>query len=150
MVADYTLLSDKVVQMNEQIDRICAHMKSLFIHHSADEYPVQLNILANFLFRKYYFLRSEIIKLGAHMKSDAKYLVPLSSLHGKYGSLRVYVEYLSKIPNIEDHLNEVLSMIQYASDPKPIKSLDMYVIDPVEKKEPLACVLSDTASLYTY
>ena len=120
MPSEFTQLSDRVIRLNERITAITSKVKQLFVYHAADDYPTHLNILGYFLYQKYYMIRAELIKLGAHVKNDAQYLVPLNGLKGKYESLKVYLDQLAQVPNINQHLKEVSDMLEYASDPQPI------------------------------
>lgn len=147
MVADFHVASKRVVDLHEQIDNICRKASALFTYNTAEDYPLHLNILGCFLYHKYYRIRTELIKAGAHVKFDAKYLVPLSGLGQKYGNLKVYIEVLSTIPNIEHHFIEVSNMLDYGTNPKPIKSEKMFWNEPIDQNEPKGVILQDFASV---
>lgn len=138
MVAEYTPLSDDVIQLQKQIEAICEKMKTLFIYHSVHMYPIHLNILGSFLYTRYYWIRAELMKLGAHVKFDARYLDPVNGLQYKFQSLVNYIEILSTIPNIKQHLEEIMIILDYAMDPKPIEKTDIFNLWSIENNgEPI-------------
>jgi hypothetical protein len=122
MAADYIPVSDEVVKLSSRLDLISEQIKTTFAgHYHPDAFPPHLNVLGYFLFLKYRMIRTELAKLGDdHLKEETTYLVPINGLSDKYKNLTVYIDSLIKIPTIHTHLDEVLSMVMYASNPSPI------------------------------
>lgn len=98
-------------------------MRQIFILSKLfkDAYHLHLNVLGRFLYMKYDFLRQELSKFDVHIKVDAQYLVPVNGLVWKYSTLNCYIDALCKIPFIDNHLHEIMTMLEYASDPQPIR-----------------------------
>lgn len=124
--ANFATLTTKDIELQELIDDLLVKIHALFnTKHNVNE-DDKSNILGYFLYMKYNFIKNELIKNNAHVKPEAKYLVPLHGLLSKYNSLKVYLDTLITIPNIELHLNEVKIMLDYAMNPQPITGIDMF------------------------
>jgi hypothetical protein len=82
-------------------------------------------------------MKNDLVKAGAHIKAESKYLVPISGLPHKFESLKVYIEDLCKLPDIDQRFKEIESMLQYASDPKPITyEVLCFLTSEIKDKEP--------------
>jgi hypothetical protein len=125
MTADYVPLSDDVVKLSSTLEWISEQIQHAFAgYHHPDAFPPHLNVLGFFLIHKYKMLRSELAKFGdeQHFKQEARNLVPINGMYSKYRNLTVYIDSLIKVPDIHYHLEEVASMVMYASNPTPITS----------------------------
>jgi hypothetical protein len=45
MVAEFDVLSQRVIDLTQQIDSICAKIRSVLVYHTVKEYPPHLNVL---------------------------------------------------------------------------------------------------------
>lgn len=116
----YVALTDSDVQVAETMSAVVKTMENLFdqCENKLEEIPLHLNVLG-------YFLQMKYITFRCCMKYVAyTYPVPIYRLSQEYASLLIDFDAFLQIPHIQKHLDEILHIMQYAIDPKPLLPQD--------------------------